>query len=220
MKKLPVLSIMFSALILIAHSEFTSALDGKNSSDEPIKEIHSHSSYINMNIDVELGGLEKAAGEAAQGIVLIGESLDNLASHPELTSEQRERMNQVLGHIDQLSQSLSLTVKQLPDTVEKSIIPVLNAGRKLSNEIKWVVVVTSIAVILIILVSLAAAYYFVLAPGTKAVIRTTRILDELANTLKKTAEIVETSGKQNLLAIETLQVIADRQPAPSNQAKS
>ena len=220
MKRLPVLSIMFSALVFIAHSEFTSALDGQNSSDEPIKDIHSQSSYITMNIDVELGGLEKAAGEAAQGIVLIGESLDNLASHPELTPEQRERMNQVLSHIDQLSQSLSLTVKQLPDTVEKSIIPVLNAGNKLSSEIKWVVVVTFIAIILIILVALAAAYYFVLAPGTKAVIRTTSLLDELANTLKKTAEIVETSGKQNLLAIETLQIMADKRPVPSSQSKS
>ena len=173
-----------------------------------------------MNIDVELGGLEKAASEAAQGIVLIGESLGNLASHPELTTEQRERMNQVLSHIDQLSQSLSLTVKQMPDSVEKSIIPILDAGNKLSSEIKWIVVVTFMAIILIILVALAAAYYFVLAPGTKAVIRTTSLLDELANTLKKTAEIVETSGKQNLLAIEPLQIMADKRPVPSSQSKS
>ncbi len=211
MKILLVLSIMYSALLFIAHSEYASALDGQNSTDEPIIETHPKSSYITMNIDVELGGLEKAASEAAQGIVLIGESLNSLASHPELTPEQRERMDQVLSRVDQLSQSLSLTVKQLPDTVEQSILPVVKAGDKLSREIKWIIVVTSIAIILIILATLAIAYYYVLAPGTKAVVKTASLLDELANTLEKTAEIVETTSKQNLLAIENLQIMADRQ---------
>ncbi len=220
MKILLVLSIMYLALFFVAHSEYASALDGQNSTGEPIMEAHPKSSYITMNIDVELGGLEKIAGEAAQGIVLIGESLNNLASHPDLTPEQRERVNQVLSRVDQLSQSLSLTVKQLPDTVEQSILPVVNAGDKLSSEIRWIIVVTSIAIILIILTALAIAYYYVLAPGTKAVIKTASLLDELANTLEKTAEIVETSSKQNLLVIENLQIMADRQPVSVSQKNS
>ncbi len=220
MKILLVLSIMYLALFFVAHSEYASALDGHNSTDEPIMEAHPKSSYITMNIDVELGGLEKIAGEAAQGIVLIGESLNSLASHPELTPEQRERMTQVLSHVDQLSQSLSLTVKQLPDTVEQSIIPVVKAGDKLSSEIKLIIVVTSIAIILIILAALAIAYYYVLAPGTKAVIKTASLLDELANTLEKTADIVETSSKQNLLVIENLQIMADKQLVSETQKNS
>jgi hypothetical protein len=212
MKILLVLSIMYLALFFVAHSEYASALDGQNSTDERIMEAHPIPPYITMNIDVELGGLEKAAGEAALGIVLIGESLNILASHPELTPEQRERMILVLSRVDQLSQSLSLTVKQLPDTVEQSILPVVKAGDKLSSEIKWIIVVTSIAIILIILAALAIAYYYVLAPGTKAVIKTASLLDELANTLEKTAEIVETSSKQNLLVIENLQIMSDRKP--------
>ena len=220
MKKLLVLSIMYSALFFVAHSEYANALDGQNSTDERIMEAHPISSYITMNIDVELGGLEKAAGEAALGVVLIGESLNILASHPELTPEQRERMILVLSRVDQLSQSLSLTVKQLPDTVEQSILPVVKAGDKLSSEIKWIIVVTSIAIILIILAALAIAYYYVLAPGTKAVIKTASLLDELANTLEKTAEIVETSSKQNLLVIENLQIMADRQFVSATQKNS
>ena len=220
MKILLVLSIMYSALFFVAHSEYASALDGQNSTDERIMEAHPISSYITMNIDVELGGLEKAAGEAALGIVLIGESLNILASHPDLTPEQRERMILVLSRVDQLSQSLSLTVKQLPDTVEQSILPVVKAGDKLSSEIKWIIVVTSIAIILIILAALAIAYYYVLAPGTKAVIKTASLLDELANTLEKTAEIVETSSKQNLLVIENLQIMADRQFVSAAQKNS
>ena len=220
MRKLLVLSIMYSVLFFGIHSEYASALDGQKSNGEPIMEAHPISSYITMNIDVELGGLEKAAGEAALGIVLIGESLNILASHPELTSEQRERMIQVLSRVDQLSQSLSQTVKQIPNTVEQSIIPVVKAGDKLSSEIKWIIVVTSIAIILIILAALAIAYYYVLAPGTKAVIKTASLLDELANTLEKTAEIVETSSNQNLLVIENLQIMADRQFVSAAQKNS
>jgi hypothetical protein len=220
MKRLLVSSIMVLSFSSIVHSESACALDEQYATGKPLEANHPQSSYITMNIGVELGGLEKAAGEAAQGITLIGESLNKLASHPELTPEQRERMNQVLSRVDQLSQSLYLTVKQLPDTVEESIIPVVEAGNTLSNEIKWVVVITSIAIILIILAALAVLYYFVLAPGTKSVIRTASLLDELADKLKKTAEIVETSSSQNLLVIEELKFMIDKQPVTPDQKKS
>jgi len=217
MKRVPDLLVMFLSLVFVVVSEKSSALDEQNSTGESLMEAHPQSSFITMNIDVELGGLQKAASEVAQGFVSIGESLSNLANHPELTPEQRERMDQVLSNINQLSQSLSLTVEQLPDTVEKSIIPVVEAGHKLSSEIKWIVVITSISIILIILAALAVVYYFLLAPSTKAVIRIASQLDELAKTLEKTAEIVETSSKQNLLVIKNLQIMADKRLVPSGQ---
>ena len=174
-------------------------------------EIDPQSSYITVNVGVELSGLEKAAQQAAQGITLIGESLNSLASLPELTPGQLERMNQVLSQVNQLSQSLSLTVDQLPETMERSLTPVVEAGDRLSSEIKLIIVVSAIAIVLIILAALVMVYYFVLTPGTKAVIRTTALLDELASTLEKTAKIVEVSSNQNLKVLENMRIITDKQ---------
>ena len=220
MIKLPVLSIKLSALFIVVFVGSTNSFAEQNLSNESMEETHPDSSYVTVNIGVELGGLEKAAEEAAQGITLIGESLESLASHPELTPEQRERMGNVLSQIEQLSQSFSLTVDQMPDTMEKSLVPVVEAGDRLSSEIKVIVVIAAIAIVLIILVALALGYYFVLAPGTQAVIRTTGLLDDLAKTLEKTAEIVESSSKQNVMMVESLQTMADKQIAASEQNRS
>jgi len=207
-------SIILSFLLFFISGGATHLHAGQSLNSESVQEAHAQSSYITVNIGVELGGLEKAAEEAAQGIILIGDSLNTLASNPELTPEQSARINQVLSQVDRLSEGLSSTVDQIPRTMEKSLSPVVELGERVSSEIKLIVVVSAIAIVLVIFVALVMAYCFVLAPGTKAVIRTTSLLDELASTLEKTAEIVETSSKQNLAVIDKLQVVAGGQSAP------
>ena len=211
------LAIMLSFLLCFVSGGAVNVHAAQSLNSESEQHSYSQSSYITVNIGVELDGLEKAAQEAAEGVVLIGDSLNTLASNPELTSEQSARISQVLSQVDRLSEGLSVTVDQIPDTMEKSLSPIVEAGKNLSSEIKLIVVMSAIAIVLIILVALVMAYYFVLAPGTKAVIRTTSLLDELASTLEKTAEIVETSSKQNLTVIDKLHAIAAGQIAPTGQ---
>ncbi len=163
--------------------------------------------YISMNIGVEIAGLETAAEEAAQGLNLIGEALHELANNPELTEEHHQQIKQALSRVDELGKSLTLVVEQLPDTVDKSVAPVVEASNEISSQIKRTVIITAIALILIMLAALAAAYYFVLAPGTRSVIKTATLLDELANTLKTTAEIVEVSSERNLQVMEEVRKV-------------
>lgn len=202
------LLIVLPFLLFVVSGSSTNLHAGQSLDGGSEQQSLSQSSYITVNIGVELDGLEKAAQEAAEGIILIAGSLNTLASNPELTSEQSARISQVLSQVDGLSEVLSSTVDQMPETMKKSLSPLVEAGERLSGEIKLVVIISAIAIVLIILVALIMAYYFVLAPGTKAVIRTTGLLDELAKTLEKTAEIVETSSKQNLMVVDKLQAVA------------
>jgi predicted PurR-regulated permease PerM len=207
MKKLLASLILVSVHVFFVHGALADSLDGQTSTGELRKEINTQTPYITMNIGVEIAGLEKAVKEAAEGLNLIGESLQNLADNPELTPEHNKQIKQTLTRIDELGQSLTLVVEQFPATVEKSMAPVVKASNELSSQIKRIVISTSIALILIILTTLAAVYYFILAPGTRSVIKTANLLDELANTLKATAEIVEISSERNLQVMEEVQKV-------------
>lgn len=187
---------------------YAESADGQTAGSEPGPQAHTQNPYINMDINVEIAGLENAAAEAAEGLNLIGEALHELADKPELTQENRQRVEQTLRRVDALGNRLAQVVDQLPVTVEKSVEPVIKAGNTLSSQIKRIVVITSIVLVLIILTALAAVYYFVLAPGTRSVIKTATLLDELANTLKTTAEIVEISSERNLQVMEEVRKLS------------
>jgi hypothetical protein len=160
-----------------------------------------------MNIGVEIAGLEKAAEDAAEGLNLIGEALQELADDPELSVESQEKRDQALARVDELSHSLTVVVDQFPATVEKSMVPVVNATQELSSQIRKIVIMTGIVLILIIFAALAAVYYFVLAPGTRSVVKTADLLDELAKALKTTAEIVEISSERNAQVMEEIKTL-------------
>jgi len=160
--------------------------------------------FISMNIGVEINGLEQAAHDAAEGVNLIGASLQRLADRPDSSPELSAQIARTLSRIDQLSESLNSTVKQLPETVERGLLPVEAAGAALSTKINHTIVLTAVALVLIILFALAIVYYFVLAPATRSVIETTQLLNELADTLNKTADIVEIASERNLEVMREL----------------
>ncbi|MCP4010212.1 MAG: hypothetical protein GY726_11955 [Proteobacteria bacterium] len=199
--------VLVSMLFFFASGAFADSREGLDAGSVSGGAAEKQTPYISMNIGVEIAGLETAAEEAAQGLNLIGEALYELANNPELTEEHHQQIEQALSRVDELGKSLTLVVEQLPDTVDKSMAPVVNASNELSSQIKRTVILTAIALILIMLVALAAVYYFVLAPGTRSVIKTATLLDELANTLKTTAEIVEISSERNLQVMEEVRKV-------------
>jgi hypothetical protein len=208
MKNLIASLILISIALFTIQSVYSDSLDGQTPGSELRPEAHMQTPYISMDIDVKIAGMESAAEEAAEGLTLIGEALHKLADKPELTQENRQQVEQTLIRVDALGQSLALVVDRLPATVEKSVEPLVKASNTLSSQIKRIVIITSIALILIILTALAAVYYFVLAPGTRSVIKTATLLDELANTLKITAEIVEISSERNLQVMEEVRKLS------------
>ena len=163
--------------------------------------------YVSMNVGVEISGMQQAAEQAAQGLVLIGESLDEIAKNHELSPEQRKRIEQSLKHVDQLGQSLNATLERIPGTLERSIAPLVTAGQNLGNEIRLIAILLSVLLLLILLAALAAFYYFVLAPATRAIVETTGLLNDLAQTLETTARIVETSSNQNVRILEEMHTL-------------
>jgi hypothetical protein len=189
-------------LAFVCQAAFAQSADGLESTAGLMKEVDTQTPYISLNVGVEMTGLATAVEAAAEGLNLIGESLQNLLDNPELTPEHHQKIDQALTRVDELGKTLTQAIDQLPETVDRGMAPVVKAGNDLSNQVKKIVLITSVALIMIILAALWAVYYFVLAPGTQSIIKTATMLDELAKTLKTTAEIVEVSSERNLKVME------------------
>ena len=144
--------------------------------------------------------------------MLIGESLQEIANHPELTPEQHQRIDEVLGQVEQFGVSLTTAMDKLPQTIEQGMVPLAKTGEDLAADVRRVILISAIAIIVILLAAFAIVYYFVLAPGAKSVIRTAQLLDEITGNLKRTAEIVEVSSNQNLMVMEEMKSMLDRLP--------
>ena len=99
---------------------------------------------------MEINGLEQAVDKAASGMQLMGQSLRELANNPDLTEEQKNRIQQVLTRIDTLNKNLNTTVSNLPDTIKNGISPIVQAGEELMGQIKWIVILSALLIILII----------------------------------------------------------------------
>lgn len=168
------------------------------------------SPYISVNIGVEISGLEQAATQAAEGLSLIGESLDRLADNPDLTPEQNRQVQSALSRIDNLGASLNQTVEQLPRSIERGFEPVVATTRTLSKQARQILIIACVILILIIIAAFAAVYYFVLAPATRSIVETTTLLNKLANTLESTALIAEKAGQQNREVLDKLDALQQR----------
>lgn len=152
---------------------------------------------LNMQLNVEVIGIEQAASQAAQALDSIAESIDQLATNPELSPQQQQHFEDTLLAVEQLSTQLNSSLQQLPNTVSESTQPIVDLADDLSNKIQqWVLIILAALVILII-VALLAIYFSVLAPTSRAVITATSQLNQLASSLKITAQLVEQTSAQN-----------------------
>ena len=190
--------------LLIVIVPLASASEIADTNQDTVATTQKQLPHVTLNFGVEISGLEQAAGQAAQGLILIGDSLDKIASNHELTPEQHELVQQALARVEELGQTFNQTVEQLPGTVEKSIAPMVDAGKDFTAQIRLIVIITAIGLVLIILVMLVAVYHFVLAPATHSISETVSLLNRLAKTLESTAKIVDKSSEQNQRVLEEL----------------
>ncbi|GDY26933.1 hypothetical protein [Agarivorans sp. Toyoura001] len=161
---------------------------------------------LNMQLNVEVVGIEQAALQASQALSDIAISIDQLAANPEMSEQQQQQFERAFLAVEQLSKQLDTSLQQLPNTVAKSTKPLIHLADQLSNNIqRWVVIILA-ALVLIIIVALVAIYFTVLAPTSRAVITATSQLNQLASSLKVTAQLVEQTSAQNqalLLRLDT-----------------
>ncbi|RKF18746.1 hypothetical protein DBZ36_10135 [Alginatibacterium sediminis] len=159
---------------------------------------------INLQLNLEVVGIDKAAQQAAQALTNIATSMEMLANDPELSVEEQAQLDKTFLAIEQLSTQLNASLQQVPKTLEQSAKPIVSLADNLSQKIQLWVIIILVALVLIIIASILAIYFGVLAPTSRSIITVTSHVNQLASSLKITAELVEKTTQQNQVLLERL----------------
>jgi len=162
---------------------------------------------VAVNIGFEVSGLEMAINNAAKGLNKLSESLNNLSDNPNLSDEQNKKINLTLDTVNQLNQSISKTVENLPSTIDKSVQPILKIGNDFTDNALKIVAYTVIGLVIIILAIVYLLYRFVIKPSKDTLDMVSSQIVSLSDSLKTTAQIVEKSSEQNLRVIKQMRTL-------------
>ncbi|GLS89687.1 hypothetical protein GCM10007916_07540 [Psychromonas marina] len=182
-------------LTLFAGSVFASMAPESTPEKQPL---------VDINVGIELGKLEQSALNIEESIQLASQALQEMAKDPNISAEQQEKIIATFERIDQLSESLQTTIKQIPEVINQSAPPITIAIDNLFSNIQLTVIMVLLSLLLIIIVALVAVYYWLLKPTSLMLLKTTAKVDNMATALQTTANIVEKSTEQQLLILNAL----------------
>lgn len=160
---------------------------------------------INMQLNLEVVGIDTAAQQASQALSDIAASIESMAADQQLSAEEQAQLDRTFLAIEQLSTQLSASLQQVPKTLEQSAKPIVSLADDLSQKVQlWVIIILA-ALVLIIVAAILAIYFGVLAPTSRSIITVTSHVNQLATSLKITAELVEKTTQQNHALLERLE---------------
>ena len=152
---------------------------------------------VQLSVAVEVKGLEPALMEVSTSMKSLADSLEQLATHPELDPERQKEVIETLQGIGQISEEFRKMLSDVPTTVERTAEPLLVAFGQFSGEVKQWVVLIGITLVLVVALSLALCYFLMIAPAAKATVETSRQVALLSTSLSGTAVLVREVAELN-----------------------
>lgn len=104
MWKMPLIVI---ALIMVSFSGLASE---KGTTETPL---------INVDMTLDLDGMERYAQDASQSLEVISQSLQAIVNNPNLSDEQQLALNQTVESINKLADTTKTSLKQLPQALDQ-----------------------------------------------------------------------------------------------------
>ena len=104
MLKMPLIVI---ALIMVSFSGLASE---KETTETPL---------INVDMTLDLDGMERYAQDASQSLEVISQSLQAIVNNPNLSDEQQLALNQTVESINKLADTTKTSLKQLPQALDQ-----------------------------------------------------------------------------------------------------
>lgn len=160
------------------------------------------SSYLNINVGVDIDGLVLAADRITAATQELADSIKELAQNPNLSPEQQKELHGTLIKMSEISMSLNSAIVQLPAVVEKSRRPLLNTLDDLGTSIVWTFAAMGFALLLLLVGSFWLLYRFILFPIQTAIVTTSNNLSVLSQSLQHTAVLVDNIQQQQSTATD------------------
>ena len=117
---------------------------------------------MNVDMTLDLDGMEKYAKEASQSLQVISESLQSIVNNPNLSEDQQQALNETIASINQLSASTTQSINHLPEVFEHSRMTFQQTSQTLLDDIQSKILIALIAIVGVIILALIAIYLLIL----------------------------------------------------------
>ncbi|MEZ8059890.1 GTP-binding protein [Vibrio splendidus] len=172
------------ALILISFSGVTSESE------------QTETALVNVDMTLDLDGMEKYAQEASESLEVISQSLQAIVNNPNLSDDQQQALNQTVESINKLASSTKTSLNQLPQALDQSRLAFKKTSQMLLDDIQTKIIIALATVIAVIVIALTAIYLLILKPMQQTLVKATHNISSMAQSIQITAEALKYSTEK------------------------
>ncbi|PMG06693.1 GTP-binding protein [Vibrio breoganii] len=174
--------------LVLAFSAFTSlAEEAVTKQPQPL---------INVDMTLDLDGMEQYAEQATQSLESISDSLQAIVDNPNLSDDQKRALDKTINSVNQLTLSTTQTLRGLPDALEQSRVAFKQTSQTLMDDLQFKLIVVLCAIVLVIVLALVAIYLLILKPMQQTLVRATGNISSMAQSIQITAEALKVSTEK------------------------
>ena len=164
---------------------------------------------MNVDMTLDLDGMEKYAKEASQSLQVISESLQSIVNNPNLSKDQQQALNETIASINQLSASTTQSINHLPEVFEHSRMTFQQTSQTLLDDIQSKILIALIAIVGVIILALIAIYLLILKPMQHTLVQATSNISAMAQSIQITAEALKYSTDKQQYLMEAIDLKSD-----------
>ncbi len=151
---------------------------------------------INVDMTLDLDGMEKYAQDASESLEVISQSLQAIVNNPNLSDDQQQALNQTVESINKLASSTKTSLNQLPQALDQSRVAFKQTSQTLLDDIQTKVIIALVAVVGVIIIALTAIYLLILKPMQQTLVKATHNISSMAQSIQITAEALKYSTEK------------------------
>ncbi|MDC5705331.1 hypothetical protein OPW41_05540 [Vibrio europaeus] len=175
---------------------------------EPAEEARDNA-FINVNMTLELDGIEGAIQDTRQSLDQVGVALNSIAQSGNLNDEQQQLLTDTVDNLNQLVVLSKQSVAAMPGAFEHSRQTVATESERFLNDLRSQILLVIGVIGLVIVLIIAAIAWLILRPMQETLVRATQNISSMAGAIKTTAQALDSISSQQQEISKRLELVGD-----------
>jgi len=159
-------------------------------------ETKDEQAFVNINMTLELNGIEKAIQDTRQSLDGIGGALESISQSENLTPDQKVQLGDTINNLNQLVVLSKQSVETLPSAFQRSQRALETNSQRFLDDLRLQIIVIIGLVGVVIIAIIAAIFWFILRPMQSTLVETTHNISSMAGAIKTTAQALDAISNQ------------------------
>lgn len=183
---------------------------------EPTEEARENA-FINVNMTLELDGIEGAIQDTRQSLDQVGVALNSIAQSGNLNDEQQQLLTDTVDNLNQLVVLSNQSLAAMPGAFEHSRQTFATESERFLNDLRSQILLVIGVIGLVIVLVIAAIAWLILRPMQETLVRATQNISSMAGAIKTTAQALDSISNQQQEIAKRLVLVGDHNQSDSNK---